>query len=261
METRIFTVMLCSAAALLATGCPMVEVTEVGLVPGSAGPGKLTLAATVEAEYEREMCEPEPGEPVDEECEPGPEAYYGHGLIGVWLPGGWQVDKARLVAPGDEPAELEPMSYLAPAFPDTFPHVPGKWWPFLTDCKKIDDGVDSYGFEFDIVGPADAQELAVGVTASGVDDDEVRNPNQKLGGQWLQVQAVVDLAAGTLEQRKPSQREVAFDPAESKKLAECEHVFEEPMQVDRGPRGCSCGVAGVAPGAHLLLLRTLLDII
>jgi hypothetical protein len=254
---RIRTHVMLAGIMLLATGCPELSVTELTLVPGSISEGKFTLLARAEASYEREVCElKENGKLVDRDCEPGLESWGGNGLIGVWLPEGWKVDGARLIeASEDEPEALLPMEYLAKAFPPTFPYAPGKWWPFITECKEIRDGVTVYNIEFDVSGDASAETIGVGVALTFYDADE---EEKGMSFDGLQMTAEINLTSGTIESREHKAQEVFPDPVQNEKVKWCVSV---PEPVGRGPRGCSCNETGSEnprPGRLLSVLHGLI---
>jgi len=119
--TLVRTVLL--MALLFVAGCPLLSINEITIKPGSLGDGGFTLVAQVDVKIEPEKCEPQSdGEIPEEWCEPGAEVIHGQGLVGVWLPEGWQTEKARLIGPqSSEPEVLEVLPEAAPAFPDTFP--------------------------------------------------------------------------------------------------------------------------------------------
>ena len=227
---------------LLVTGCPELSVTELTLVPGSIGEGKFTLLARAEASYERRVCETkENGKLVDRDCESSPETFAGNGLIAVWLPEGWKVDKAGLIAASqDEPEALVPMEYLAEAFPSTFPYAPGKWWPFITECKEIREGVTVYNIEFDVSGDASAEAIGVGVASTLYDPDDYEE-EEGIFLNGLQMTAEINLASGTIESREYKVQTVLPNPVQDEKVKWCVSV---PEPVERGPRGCSCNEAG-----------------
>ncbi len=239
---RFRTHVMLAGIMLLVTGCPELSVTELTLVPGSNSKGKFTLLARAEAKYEREVCElKENGKPVDRDCEPGPETWGGNGLTGVWLPEGWKVDGARLIAASeDEPEALVPMEYLAKAFPPTFPYAPGKWWPFITECKEIRDGVTVYNIEFDVSGDASAETIGVGVALTNYDPDDYKE-EEGISFYELQMTAEINLTSGIVESREHKAQEVFPDPVQDEKVKWCVSV---PEPVGRGPRGCSCNETG-----------------
>ncbi len=253
---RIRTHVMLAGIMLLVTGCPELSVTELTLVPGSISEGKFTLRARAEAKYERRLCETkENGEPDYEDCELGPETWGGNGLIGVWLPEGWKVDGARLIAASeDEPEALVPMEYLAKAFPPTFPYAPGKWWPFITECKEIRDGVTVYKIEFDVSGDASAETIGVGVALTHFDADE----EDIYSIEGLQMTAEINLTSGTIESREYKAQKVLSNPVQDEKVKWCVSV---PEPVGRGPRGCSCNETGrenPRPGRLLSILYGLI---
>jgi hypothetical protein len=236
-----------AALALVVVGCPKLEFTDASLVPGSLADGAFTLEATLEVRYEPETCETgDDGVPVDEDCMPEPETTAGHGLIGVWLPEGWQVAEVRLrLDRTGEPRALAPFDYIEPGFPDTFPHAPGKWWPFATDCEEAHSGSQIHTLEIDVSGPTGAEELTVGLITRGVWSSHLTNPEATIKLDLApQIDARVSLAAGTVEVRRPAQTAVPVDPAAAKGLDKCVPVEDPPQQVEPGPRGCSCRAAG-----------------
>jgi len=239
-----------AAIALLVpvlVGCPVLEFTDASIVPGSVADGAFTLEAALEVRYEPGTCEPgEDGQPVDEDCVSEPETTAGHGLIGVWLPDGWEVAEVRLRLDGkDEPVALAPFEYTAPAFPDTFPYAPGRWWPFVTGCEEAHAGSQTHTVEIDVAGPTGAGELSVGLIAQGVESSDLTDPEVEISvNRTPQIDALVSLATGQVEVRRPTQTDVPVDPAATEGLEMCVPVEDPAQQVERGPRGCSCGVAG-----------------
>ena len=239
---RIRTHVMLAGIMLLVTGCPELSVTELTLVPGSNVEGKFTLLARAEASYERRACElKENGKLVDRDCESDPEVYTGNGMIGVWLPEGWKVDGARLIAASEgEPEALVPMEYLSEAFPHAFPYAPGKWWPFITECKEIRDGVTVYNIEFDVSGDVSAETIGVVVALTLYDPDDY-DDDDIISLDGLQMTAQINPTSGTIESREYKGQEVLPNPVQNEKVRWCVSV---PAPVGRGPRGCSCNEAG-----------------
>ena len=254
---RIGTHVMLAGIMLLVTGCPELSVTELTLVPGSNVEGKFTLRARAEARYEREVCEPEEnGKLEGEDCVLGPELYSGNGLIGVWLPEGWEVDGARLIAASeDKPEALLPMEYLAEAFPPTFPYAPGKWWPFITECKEIRDGVTVYDIEFDVSGDASVETIGVGVALTYY---KAKADEEGTIVEGPEMTAKINLTSGTIESREYKVQEVLPDPVQNEKVKWCVSV---PQPVGRGPRGCSCNETGKENPRPGRLLSVLLGLV
>ncbi|MCP4601078.1 MAG: hypothetical protein GY847_11235 [Proteobacteria bacterium] len=252
LRTRLIAVFV--STMLLATGCPELSVTELSLAPESIGAGKLTLLARAEVHYEREMCElKENGRPVDKDCEPDSEVFSSNGLIGLWLPEGWQVDEARVTpALGVESEVLASMEYLTEAFPQTFPYAAGKWWPFISTCKEIRDGLTVFNLEFDISGDATAEEIGVGIalTETGYGEEQV-----SIDG--LEMVAQINLISGTIESQIHGSTSVPNESPQKEKVKWCTYM---PEPVERGPRGCSCNAVGKGDSLQSRLLPGLLKL-
>jgi len=245
---RIVAGWLIGALAVVATGCPEIVITDIGLVPESVGEGRFTLAARTEATYERDECQPgpdggrEPGEPAPDDCEPMPETMPGHGLLGVWLPEGWRVDAARLVdAQGKLLERLTAHPAAEPVFPEVFQTYAGKWWSLVTGCQDLREGTVEFLFEFDVTGPADQQLVRTAVSAALYDETWFEEDHEFAIDESPQF-GVVDLAAATLSRHQPTKR--------GKRL-EFDRCAEPGFgQVDPGPRGCSCAGVGAPSARH-----------
>jgi hypothetical protein len=226
--------------ALLVTGCPVINIANVGIQPDSVGEGQFTLIADVEVKYSPNKCEEiDDGDPYYDDCEDDPEVVTGRAVVGIWLPTGWEVSEARLRGPSDAAYEILPAEpSAAPAFPDTFPFSPGSWWPFVTECTEVSKGTFGYNFEFDVNGPVDQLIIpaGIGIGASGANAFLVDEGSVK--AQDVMVEMVVDLEAGTVVPRKPTQDSVKLD------LDECGADLLDVPQVSRGQRGCSCTTVG-----------------
>ena len=138
----VFGILLLMGVSVLISGCPKISVKEVAVKPDSFEDGAFTFQIQVEVTYEREICEPDDeGNQPGSDCEIGPETLTSLGVIGVWLPEGWSTQKARLQGGNlEQSIILDAAPELAPGFVDTFPHAPGRWWPYVTPCVTVSEG-------------------------------------------------------------------------------------------------------------------------
>jgi len=208
-------VIVASAAALLA-GCPSLTIDQVDLDAETVTSESFTLVATVE------VVEEDP--PVDDDGNLGG----GRGLLGVWLPPGWEATGARLMGLEDADfAALSPIEDAAGHFPPPFPYVDGAWFAFASDCENVPEGTFQYEIELDVQGDGTQSEVVFGISAALFNDEGSNGP--------VPAEVRVDLDAATAEVR-----ESPAAPA-SAGLAECESIpYEEPA--DDG--GCNCSSPG-----------------
>jgi hypothetical protein len=216
------TVWLALGASVLAvaflTGCPSLRVAQVELDQETLTAQSFTLRAQVE------VTEEDPA--VDDEGNLGG----GRGVLGVWLPPGWQATGARLQGPGDTShAELTPIDDAAGHFPPPFPYVPGDWFAFVSACNHIEEGSFDYSTEIDIEGDGSATAVVLGVSTALFNDEGSSGP--------VPTEVAVDLEAGTAEVRQPP---AAPAPAG---LVQCESI---PYEETSAGSGCSCSHPGVS---------------
>jgi hypothetical protein len=208
-------------------GCPSISIDQLELDAETVTSESFTLLATVE------VAEEDPA--VDDDGNLGG----GRGVLGVWLPPGWQVTGARLMGPQD-PAmvEMAPLTEPDGHFPPPFPYVEGSWFAFVSDCANIEAGTFFYDAEIDIEGDGSQTAVTFGVTTALFSDEGSNAPTP--------TEVSVDLESATIDVREPLP---APAPAG---LAECGSIpYEDPA--DEG--GCGCAAPGVdRSGAHTSLI-------
>jgi hypothetical protein len=206
-------------AVAFLTGCPSLTVTELDLAPGSINADQFTIQARVEVKEE------------DPAVDDDGNLSGGRGIVGVWLPPGWQATAARISGPQDTAfAEMAPVEDADGHFPPTFPHVPGSWFAFVSECDNIEAGVFLYDVEIDIQGDGSATAVTLGVASALFNDEGSNGPVPR--------ELHVDLAA-----ESATLSELPAAPA-SAGLAQCESIaYEEPAD----DSGCSCVHPGASP--------------
>jgi hypothetical protein len=229
------TIWLALGASTLAvaflTGCPSLRVAQVDLVPESLTAQTFTLSAQVQ------VTEEDPA--VDDEGNLGG----GRGVLGVWLPPGWQVTGARLIGPEDTShIELTAIEDAAGHFPPPFPFVPGSWFAFVSACNNIDEGIFDYAAEIDVEGDGSSTAVTLGISTALFNDEGSNGP--------VPTEVAVDLEAGTAEVRQPP---AAPAPAG---LVQCESI---PYEDTSAESGCACSHPGVSirQGSRFSLLGIL----
>lgn len=164
-KLRLLFAALFATAALLSTGCPTLNLSQVQILPGSVSRSGLTLQATVVVE-ETDATTGEGNTPAE-----------GKGVIGVHLPVGWSVARGRVQVPGEP---MQRALYAAPqaavAMAQSFPQTPGQWWAFASNSQTIQQGQHTYSVELDLVPPKKAKETLLGVTATVLTDDLTEIP-------------------------------------------------------------------------------------
>jgi len=215
-------------------GCPSLTVGQIGLAPESVTSQSFTLTARVR------VVEEDPA--VDDDGNLGG----GRGVLGVWLPPGWEATAARSMGPDD--TELVAMTPLADAgghFPPPFPHVDGQWFAFVSECANIAAGTFDYGIEIDIAGDGSQTSVTFGVSTALFADEGSNGA--------APTEVTVDLDAATVQVREPP-----AGPA-SAGLAACASIpYEDPAEED----GCSCSSPGALraqtrPSLLVLITRAL----
>jgi hypothetical protein len=253
-----------AAAAL--TGCPSLRVGQVRLAAPPKG-GKLTLQVDVDAKNSFDK-----------------EEVSGEAVVGIWLPPGWKVTAIHLSPPaGGESGNLSFVPELAPAFPTTFPHREGEWWPFVTGVLRLAPEESAvFPFAVDIEGPAKGKALVLGLALGAISDCEVKLEVGREVEMDPPTEIAVDLRKGTVAVRENPARVDTQLPGCVKRPApdagleddagtepdacvrQCAELPvygcdcpECPPPVERGPRGCSCDNPGdprPAPGLLGLLI-------
>ena len=218
---------------MIFSGCPVLRVADVGVKPGSSSSTRLTVTTRIAVE--------EAEDPIQDNGTQGG----GQGVIGFWLPAGWKALEARVRAPGAADFErLAPVTGYDAAFPVSVPYVPGRWWPFVTSCQYVPQGVSEYEVELDIERPADARDGVVGIQIFEFEDEHRET-------QTTEVR--LDLDAGTAAivppEPAPGGGNAGVPAVEASKVCPV-------RQVRPGPRGCSCDAVGAsaAAGGFLQLL-------
>jgi hypothetical protein len=261
------------AAAFLAallSGCPYIEVTEVELVPDSVGDGSFSLTAKVLVETGED------------------KQIVTHGLIGVWMPEGWEANSVRITGPEDgAPISLIHVPGLEPAYPGTFPYVPGAWKAFATEgCISVPPNA-TYEAQVDATGPAGTERVSMGLGFEGNlgTYESGRLPD---GGPEMTVDTTVeaivtqidiDLSAATAKQLAYS---IHYDSQPndeiSNPLTGCPDTDEVdggadddeydddccacPVpEVAPGPRGCSCSLPGRSSSKPISIVSLLAHIL
>ncbi len=223
--------------AVFLVGCPVIRIAKVEIKPDSISETQLTLTVSIKVD--------ETDDPVNEEG----QQEGGRGLVGVWLPQGWNTIDARVKITGQDSLQsLEPIPGVASYFPVSFPYVPGAWWPFATACQYIPEGSLEYVVEVDIAIPEGTKNGIVGIIPTVYQENlNARNPTE----------VHLDLEAGTAVIEKP-ELPIA-EPAENK--SEEEPVECPVKQVRPGPRGCSCNAVGSGSSGPAGLLPLVLEAI
>jgi hypothetical protein len=218
------------AAALFVSGCPTIQVADVGIKPATLVDESFTMTVSIVVD--------EPDDPVDK----GGQQAGGRGLIGVWLQDGWKATRARVRLLGKtESEELEPAAETVDSFPASFPYAPGNWWLFASTCQYVPQGASQYVVELDVEIPRDAKNGIVGIIPA-VYSEKLELPDP--------IEAHIDLDKQTASILRPSPRAAVQEKTE--KEPESDMLFKCPVkQVRPGPRGCACDAAG-AGGTSLI---------
>ncbi len=202
------------AAAL--SGCPSFTIDNIGLVDGTVTTKSFTVSGTVN------VVEDDPA--VDDNG----GLSGGRGVLGVWLPPGWEAQGARAIEPQAEgPVNLVPIEDGDGLLPPTFPRVPGTWYAFVSNCENIKEGAFAYEVEIDVEGDGTETSLVMGISTTQFNKDGSRGPTPR--------EIAVDLVEGSAVMTAlPTQPKPAV-------LVECESIpYEDPQAGD----GCGCSTTG-----------------
>lgn len=202
------------AAALC--GCPSFTIDSIGLVDGTVTTKSFTISAAVKVVEE------------DPAVDDNGDLSGGRGVLGVWLPPGWEAQGARVMEPQAEgPVNLVPIEDGDGHFPPTFPRVPGTWYAFVSNCENIEKGDFAYEVEIDVEGDGTETSLVMGISTTQFNEDGSGGPTPR----EIAVDLVEESAVMTA---LPTQPQPAV-------LVECESIpYEDPQAGD----GCGCSTTG-----------------
>ncbi len=227
----LFTLIAAMIVAAVLCGCPSFAIDNIGLVDGTVTTKSFTISATVKVVEE------------DPAVDDNGDLSGGRGVLGVWLPPGWEAQGARVMEPqAAEPVNLAPIEDGDGHFPPTFPRVPGTWYAFVSDCENIEKGAFAYEVEIDVEGDGAETSLVMGISTTQFNKDGSGGPVPR--------EIAVDLVGVTAEMNAlPPQPEPTV-------LVECESIpYEDPQAGD----GCGCSTTGTPTrGLWLGLLKLLL---
>jgi hypothetical protein len=220
------------SVGLVASGCPVVRLADVVIQEDSIDATSFTLQMQIDVvEDVKEDSVDADGDPIRI-----------RGIVGFWLPEGWRIDKVEIKGPSSESfAALHPVTKVVP-FPRTFPHRPGSWWAFVTNCTHIPVGTWRYEVAVAIEVPEGMTSGNIGMIISqfeGAGNYSDTSPMEIFIDRVAAEARVVKADQGTL---------TPVNVSTGSELGSCNRA-----KVDRGPRGCSCDLAADAPRADGLL--------
>lgn len=224
---------------LLTSGCPVVRLADVGIPSDSIGATDFVLQMQIDVtEDVKEDSMDSAGNPVRL-----------RGIVGFWLPEGWKVDTVKIKGPESEDhVALHPVTKVVP-FPRTFPHKPGAWWAFVTNCTHVPVGTWRYDVKVDLEVPEGTTSGNIGMIISqfeGAGNYSDTSPMEIFIDKAAGKARVVEADQGTL---------TPVNVSTGAELGVCNKA-----RINRGPRGCSCDATGSAtpPGFLAALLCSLL---
>jgi hypothetical protein len=237
---RVITFVALAAITILATGCPEITLTEVGIKADSATEDGFTLTGSVK------VVEEDPGYSEHTIDEKGKQQG-GHGMLALWLPQGWSPKQVRTKGPKD--TVLIPLVEIKQSIenlPRTFPHTAGAWWLFATDCMYPPIGTSEYQLEADIQTPPGTTEGNVGVIVTGYSEEEYGGAPPK------EIKVDLGQATATIVDSTTEQANATDEKAQVSQKC---RTISPVSPVTPGPRGCSCRTLGTKLEANTSLVK------